>query len=251
MCNSSHRRIDRVDVARRDRLQGQHDLRPDDERVDAVMRMRGMAAPALDVDVEAVRGGEHRTGASRHVADRDAGLVVHREHRVAGEFVEQPLLHHDPAAAIAFLARLEDEMHGAFEIARLGEVARRAEQHRRVPVMAAGMHLSVMRRAVRELVRLLHRQAVHIGPQPDRAQRVAAPDRADDPGLGQPAMHLAAIFGELLGDDIAGPLLGEAEFGMGVDIAADLDQLVEIIEDLGDYRHGGSGNSRLIGESIA
>src|ERR1700687_1449950 len=111
--------------------------------------------------------------------------------------------------------------------------------------MTAGMHLAVMRRAVRELVRLLHRQAVHIRPQPDRAQRIAAPDRADDPGLRQAAMHLAAIFGELPGDDIAGPLLGEAEFGMGVDVTADLNQLVEIIDDFGDYRHGGSGNTRL------
>ena len=140
-------------------------------------------------------------------------------------------------------------MHGAFEIARLGEIARRAQQHRRVPVMAAGMHQPVMGRAVREIVVLLHRQAVHIGSEPDRAQRIAAPDRADNTGLGKPAMHLAAIFGELLRDDIAGPLLGEAELGMGVDVAADLGQLVEIIEDFGDDRHGGSGTGQAGGET--
>src|SRR6266446_7414809 len=107
--------------------------------------------------------------------------------------------------------------------------------------MAAGMHLAVGLRAVRELVHLLHRQAVHIGPQPDRAQRVAAPDRADDAGLGEAPMHLAAIFGELLRDQITGPLLGEAELGMGMDVAADLGQLVEIVEGLGDDWHDGSG----------
>src|SRR5205085_6321845 len=144
-------------------------------------------------------------------------------------------------AAIALFAGLKDEMHGAFEIARLGEIACRAQQHRRVPVMAAGMHQAVMGRAVREIVVLLHRQAVYIGSESDRAQRIAAPDRADNAGLGKPTMHLAAIFGELLRDEIAGPLLGEAELRMRMDVAADLGQLIKIVEDLGDYWHAGSG----------
>ena len=109
-----------------------------------------------------------------------------------------------------------------------------------MPVMAAGVHLPVMLRAVREIVQLLHRQAVHVGSEPDRAQRVAASDRPDNPGRGETAMHLAAVFGEFLGNQIAGPHLGEAEFGMGVDITTDLAQFVEMIEHLGDDRHGGS-----------
>ncbi len=40
----------------------------------------------------------------------------------------------------------KDQVHGAVEIAVLGEVARRAEQHRRVAVMAAGVHLAVVLR---------------------------------------------------------------------------------------------------------
>ena len=204
------------------------------------MRVRGVAASCLDADVEAVGGGEHRPGAGRHVADRKAGLVVHREHGIAREFVEQPLLHHDPATAEPLLAGLENEMHGAVEIARRGEIARRAEQHRGMPVMAAGMHLAVMRRAVRKLVHLLHRQAVHVGPEPDRAQRVAAPYRADHARLGEAAMHLDAPFGELYRDNIGGALLLEPDLGMRVDVAADRGQLVEIVPYLGDDRHGGS-----------
>src|SRR5579862_9862674 len=120
-------------------------------------------------------GGEHRAGSQRDVADRNPRLVVHRKDRIAGKLVEEALLHHDPAAAIAFFAGLEDEVDRALEIARRGELARGAEQHRRVPVMAASVHLAVVLRAVGELVQLLHRQAVHVGPKADRAQRVAAP----------------------------------------------------------------------------
>src|SRR5437762_5110845 len=40
---------------------------------------------------------------------------------------------------------------------------------------------------------------------------------------------------------IAGPLLGETELRMRMDVAADLGQLVEIVEDLGDHWHRGSG----------
>jgi len=205
------------------------------------MRVGGVSALSLDVNVEAVGGGEHRPGLGRHMADRDAGLVVHRKDRVAREFLEQPLLYHDAAAAIALFAGLEDEMDGPLEFARRGEIARGAQQHRRMPVMAAAMHQAVMLRAVRKFVQLLHRQAVHVGSEPNRAQRVAAPDRADDTGRGKAAMHLAAIFGELLCDQIAGPLLGEAELWMGVDVAADFAQLIGKFEHLGDDRHNGSG----------
>jgi hypothetical protein len=53
-----------------------------------------------------------------------------------------------PAAAL--LGRLEDHDRGAGEVARLGEVARAPEQHRGVPVMAAGVHLARHGRLVRD-----------------------------------------------------------------------------------------------------
>ena len=168
-------------------------------------------------------------GSRRDLADRDARLVVHRKDRIARKFVEQPLLDHDPAAAAALFGRLKDQMHGALEVAGRGEVSGGAEQHRRVPVMAAGVHLAVFGRAVGEIVHLVDRQRVHIGAQPDRRRRIAAPDRADDPGPGEPAMHLAAELGELGRDQVGGALLGEGEFGMGVDVAADRGQFVVIV----------------------
>ncbi len=62
-------------------------------------------------------------------------------------------------------------------------------------------------------------------------------------------MHLNAILGELLRDQIAGALLGEAELGMGVDVASDRAQLVGEFEHLGDDRHDGSGGER-VGELV-
>ena len=143
---------------------------------------------------------------------------MHAENRVAREAVEEAVGDHRRTAAEPLFGRLKDQVHGAVEIAGLGEIARRAEQHRRVPVMAAGMHPPVILRAIGEVGRFLDRQAIHVGAQPDRARRIAGAQPADDAGLADPAEHLAAEFGELLRDEIGGPLLLEAKLGMGVDV---------------------------------
>ena len=66
--------------------------------------------------------------------------VVHAEDRFDRIFVEDTFFDHEPRAAFVLLGRLEDEMHRAGEIARLGEMFGGAEQHRGMAVMAAGMH---------------------------------------------------------------------------------------------------------------
>ena len=78
--------------------------------------------------------------AGDELAHRQAGTVVHAVDRVAGKTLEQPVLQHLQRAAEAFLGRLEDEVHRAVEVARLRQVFRRAQQHRGVAVMAAGVH---------------------------------------------------------------------------------------------------------------
>src|SRR5438067_444797 len=116
------------------------------------------------------------------------------------------------ASTSPILRRLEDEMHGAVEIARLREIARRAQQHRRVSVMAAGMHAPGVLRAMREGVAFEDRQTIHVGAQPDRARRVADPETPDDAGLADAAMHLDAKAFEPLGDVMGGALFLEALF---------------------------------------
>ena len=82
-----------------------------------------------------------------------------------------PSLHHHIAAAAAFFRRLEDHRHGAREIAGFGEVFGRAEKHRGVAVMAAGMHLAGALRGIGLAGRLEDRQRVHVGAQADRRSR--------------------------------------------------------------------------------
>jgi hypothetical protein len=107
-------------------------------------------------------------------------------------------------------------------VARLGEILRRAEQHGGVAVMATGVHLAGHRRLVGKLVRLLQRQGVHVGTQPDHLARpaAAAADDADHAGAPDPRHHLvAAECLELLGDRSRGAVDVIEQLGMGMNIA--------------------------------
>ena len=65
----------------------------------------------------------------------------------------------------------------------LHQVSRRAQQHRGVPVMSAGMHLAGHGRAMLAPREFLDIQRIQIGAQPDRAPtRPVAPERRDHAG---------------------------------------------------------------------
>ena len=143
----------------------------DDDRVDGQVRPRRVAAMPGDVDRELVGRRHDRAGPDGELADRQARHVVHAVDLLDAEALDQPVLDHRLAAAAAFLGRLEDDHRRAVEIPRLGEIARRAEEHRGVAVMAAGMHPPVDRRGVGLAGRLAQRQRVHVGAQADHPCR--------------------------------------------------------------------------------
>ena len=126
------------------------------------------------------------------------------------------------AAGPALLGRLEDHHGGAGEVARLGEVFGGAEQHGGVAVMAAGVHLAGHGRLVGKVVRLLDRQRVHVGAQPDHlagAARPVALDDADHAGAADPGHHLVAAERlELLGDRRRGAVHVVEQLRMGMDV---------------------------------
>src|SRR5262249_16445636 len=151
-------------------------------------------------------------------------------------------LDHHLAAAPAFLCRLEDHVRGAVEVARFLQVAGRTEQHGRVAVVAAGVHAPGMRRLVRDVGGLVHRQAVPVGPQADRAAARALPalDYADHAGLRDPAVHFDAPSRQPLGDDLRGAALLERELRVRVNVAADRAQVgVEFADVIYGFAHAG------------
>ncbi len=158
---------------------------------------------------------------------------------VAGKFFEQPVLDHGAGAAKAFFGRLEDEMHGAVEIAGLGKIARGAEQHGGVAVMAAAVEAAGNGRAPFQVGVFFHRQRVHVGAQADALAAVAlALEHADDAGAAKAAMHLDAPLLQLVGDDARGADFLETDLGMRVKIAADRGEFVGKAVDAVDIGHG-------------
>src|SRR5439155_5406191 len=107
----------------------------------------------------------------------------------------------------------------------LGEIARRAEQHCGMAVMAAGVHLAGNGGLVGNVVRLLDRERIHIGAQPDRPTALAASalaaNDADHPGAADPGHHLIAAEAlELLGYGAGGAMHVVEKLGMRVDVAS-------------------------------
>ena len=134
----------------------------------------------------------HRRALAQHQTPlRDAGHVVHREHRVAGPALEQAVVHHAQRTAAAFLGRLEDQVERAVEAgtgAALGQVLRRGQQDRGVAIVAAGVH--------------------HAANQ--------APDHA---GAADAGSDLVAPGAQLVGHQRGGAVLVEGQLGVAVDVA--------------------------------
>ncbi len=73
--------------------------------------------------------------------------------------------------------------------------------------------------------RLLHRQGVHVGAQGHDPAGTGAVQDADHPGLADPGADLQPQGPEMIGDDGGRAGLGEAQFGMLVEVAAPVDHL--------------------------
>ncbi len=235
-----HDGIERTDGAARDGLQRADDLGRHHHRIDAALGHRGMAADPGHGDLEDIERRHHGALHDAELAGRHARPVVHAVDRLDRKFVEQALLDHDAAAALVLLGRLEDEMHRAVEIARLGQIASRAEQHGRMAVMAAGMHPASILRAMLEAVLLVDVERIHIGTQPNRAPTRSGLQGADHAGAGQPrASPRGRTRPASWATTSAVRCSSNAVSGWAVDVAAPCRHLVVIAGDAIDDRHGG------------
>ena len=98
----------------------------------------------------------------------------------AMETFEKAIGEHRLGTACAFFAGLKNEVYRAREIARFRQVACSAEQHRRVPVMAAGVHLAGVAARVWNTCCLDDRQSIHVSAQPKGAWSIALTQNTND-----------------------------------------------------------------------
>ena len=108
--------------------------------------------------------------------------------------------------------------------APLGEQARGAEQDGGVHVVSAGVHLARHLRPVGHVLAVLERQRVDVGAQRDARSRASALDGAEHAGLRDAVAVGNAELVEQRLHARGGAVLLEAELGVTMEIAADLDQ---------------------------
>ncbi len=156
-----------------------------------------------------------------------------------GKLREQAIVDHRLCARTAFFGRLEDEDDRAVKLAMLGEMSRRAEQHRGMSVVAASVHLAVVLRAMLEAVELLNRQRIHVGAQADRAMSVAAFQYADHARFAQPAMGFDTPRLQAFRDQISRRRFFVTEFGVSVDRSSEGLNFAVSGLDFGDQFHDG------------
>ena len=226
-----HGRFGWVDAARDNGAELPHELARREQHVGRAVRLRGMATAAAQHDVEAVSRGHDRAWTRLRIAERQVGPVVQRIDRVARETLEQALFDHHARAAATLLGRLEDEVHGAVEASCACQLARGAEQHRGVAVVAAAVVHAGDAAGVAEARLLSDRQRIHVGTQADRAGAAALAQCADDAGAGQPFVHLEPEQAQRRGDDAGGAPLLERELGVGVQVAPQHDQIGKQVVD--------------------
>ena len=126
--DADHGGVDRAHVAAHDRLRGGDDVSRDQHRIDRGVRMRAVAALAVDGDLDAVGGRHRRPRRDADASRRQARPVVERVDLLGGKALEEAVGDHLLRAGVAFLARLEDEIRGAVErcASRAGNAPRRA-----------------------------------------------------------------------------------------------------------------------------
>ncbi len=152
-------------VAADNRLNGIGHAHSGHDGVSCFMGGRTVPALARDVDMKSIDSGEDGTGRGVERANGRAGGAVQGIDLGNVETVQDPLLHHDLRTAAALFGRLKNEGDPPCKIAGLRQIARGTQQHGRVPVVAAGMHLARIGRGIVKARLLIHRQGIHIGTQ--------------------------------------------------------------------------------------
>ncbi len=219
----------RVDVARHQALRGGDDVGCDQYRIHSQVGVRAVATPTLHDDLDAIGRGHHRSGVDADHTRWERRPVVHGIDRIHREALEQPIVDHRLGAGEAFFAGLEDEHRAAVELSGGREVAGRTHKHRRVAVVTAAVHQTLVGRAPGKVVLFDDGQGIHVGAQADRpvvqvlargGRATPAVDHRHDACLADALVNLIdAGHPQGLDHACARATLLETEFRMRVQIA--------------------------------
>ena len=223
--DAEHRRLQRINIARDNRLQRGDGVRGGENAVIGLMRHAGVAARRPDGRRKNIEPRHQRSSLGDKGAERHIGQVMHAIDRFHGKFFEQALLDHAPGAAFIFFSRLKNKIDNAVKIARSGKFGDRRQQHRRMAVMTAGVHFAVIAGFVVKVVGFPQRKRIHIGAQPDGAVAVARLQDADDASTPKTSFHLKAACAQFPRDNIGCAMLFEGQFRVAVQIAPNFDKL--------------------------
>src|SRR5262249_21690656 len=182
----------------------------------------------------------HWPGPYAESAERHARIVVHSVDLADAEAIHQAAIDHFPAATAALFRRLDDHHCSTGKVARLGEIARRTEKHGCMPVVTAGVHFAGHRGLVRNVVRFLDRQRIHVGAQPDRLPggSFTAADNPDHASAAKASHYLIATESlEFFGYGTGSSVHVEQQLGMGMQIAPPAGDFAVQIRDTVDDRH--------------
>jgi hypothetical protein len=195
-----------------------------------------MAAAATNRDLRGVGCRHERPRSEQERAGRYAGMVVHAEDRVAGKALEQSIGDHLLRTAVlaGFLGWLEHQVHGAREVARLRELLRGAEQHRRVAVVAAGVHHAGNSARPRLAGFLGDGQRVHVGPDRHAAPTIVDLQRADDAIAADVARDFPSPAFEARGHQFRCDGFLEGQLGTAVQLVARIAQRFGGVEQVGE-----------------
>ncbi len=193
------------------------------------------ASPAHD-EAQAVHGGHEGAGLHPHRPHGELVPEVDAQHHVHA--LEHPVADHGLGAALALLRGLEEHPHVPGQLATSEDSGRR-RPHGRVPVVAARVHDPGVLRSVGRRALLRDGKRVEVHPQEHGAARAAGGGR-EHAGSSHSHPDLEAAPGQELGDPSRGAVLREGELGMGVEVAAQRDQLgAEGPHVRGERRHPG------------
>jgi hypothetical protein len=115
----------------------------------------------------------------------------------------------------------KDEVNAAVNvefIAMFGHVARRTEQHRRVPIVTAGMHSPLASRTMGKVVLFLQGKGIHVGPKANGTAAVTFAQDADNAGCRETAIHFQPAFDQFARHHFGSSELVESKFGMRVKV---------------------------------